>query len=137
MTQLLVERKMPLRGNIVQVMTGSHVWGRREHKEVWRNEFGNVDDYPADFIVVRIPDMPIEEAQRLRRMVRTSTNTGPIDPETGLPSEVHTIHHNSKASIDFAGMADTPARQVRLGQYGIVVRQWAAAHPYITERSAP
>ncbi len=137
MTQLLVHRKVPRRGNIVEVRIGSHIWGRREFKEKWRDEFGNVDDYPADYIVVRIPDMPIEEAQRLRRMVRTSTNTGPIDPETGLPSEVHTIHHNSKASIDFAGMADTPARQVRLGQDGIVVRQWADAQPYITERSAP
>ncbi|MAU40989.1 MAG: hypothetical protein CMF31_05135 [Kordiimonas sp.] len=52
-------------GDIVSVHPDGHVWGKFEHKPTFLAAGGVESDWPNHFVVVKVPDMTLQEAQSL------------------------------------------------------------------------
>lgn len=133
MARLLVRTILNKRGDITAVVPNDHAFGSGEDARVHRAVHGNLDRWHGRFVVIDLPDMSMTEAKRLCAPVVTVVD-GPLDPDTGEPTTIPTIHHNSLARIDYEGMADTADRQRELGDDYHVERNTADVTDKIIER---
>jgi hypothetical protein len=121
------------KGQISVAKPDAHVFGAMEDKRQYQRKHGNVDKWPATFVIVDLVGMAIEEATALADPVVTYRD-GEIDPIDGKPKQIATIHHNSKGLVDFEAMAGTSERSDELAADRTVARDVTEVRQYITER---
>jgi hypothetical protein len=87
MAELLVQTKMSgnsverdtdmSRGDIVEARENRARWGVRESKQAWIAAGNSPESFPGDFIIVKIPDLPLSKAVALLKSERTQTEDEP------------------------------------------------------------
>lgn len=66
-------------GDVVVAMADGHMWGNKEHKPSFLATGGKPADWGNHFMVVKVPDMTVEEARSLMRAVAIDGDGKPLN----------------------------------------------------------